>query len=225
MFCSLHDKDNLCVSIVPIFSSLSIDEQLEVSKLAKTKKYHKNDYLYNQGDINNNLYIIHKGLVKISRYNIDGDEQIIHVLKPGDFIGEESFLSNNKTNNFAISLEDSEICVLNGDEFKEHLKDKPNILFKIIEEISLRLYNIEEKVYERNLLSSNKRIIKDILSYKTKSINLPFSKGQWANKLGMSNETLSRNLKELKDNNLITLKGHRTINIINIEKLEDILYE
>lgn len=225
MNCSLHDKDNLCVSIVPIFNSLTIDEQLEVSKLAKTKRYKKNEYLFNASEYNNNLYIIHKGLVKLSRYNIDGDEQILHILKPGDFIGESSFLSNKKTNNFAIVLEDSDICVLNGIEFKKHLKEKPEILFKIIEEISSRLYDAENNIEQRNLLPTNKRIINDILSYKTKVINLPFSKKEWSNILGMSNETLSRNLKILKEENIIDLKGHRTIIIKSIEKLEDKLYE
>lgn len=225
MYCSLHDKNNLCVSIVPIFNSLSLDEQIEVSKLAKTKSYKKDEYLYNAGVVNNNLYIIHKGLIKISRYNIDGDEQIIHVLKPGDFIGEESFLSNNITNNFAIVLEDSEICVINGEAFKKHLKDKPNILFKIIEEISSRLYDTQDKIEERNLLPANKRIIKDILSYNSNIITLPFSKAQWANQLGMSNATLSRILKKLKDNGMIDLKGQREIIVIDVVKLEDELYD
>lgn len=225
MYCNFHNNKKLCVSIVPIFKNLTFDEQLEVSKHAKTKQFEKDDYLYQAGDIKNNLYIIHKGSVKITRYTYDGDEQVVRILKAGDFIGEKSFLTNKKSNEYAVVLEKSEICVIDNEDFKKHLENKPLIMFKIIEELTKRLSDLEQLVENINLLPANKRIIKSILSFNTDDINLLVSKKDWANSLGMSFETLSRNLNLLKKHKLINLIGQRNIKILDKNKLEELLNE
>lgn len=223
--CSVCNDHDLCVSVVPIFMNLSYEEQLEVNKLAKTRKYEKGSYLYQAGNPLNTLSIIHAGSIKISRYSVDGNEQIIHILKPGDFIGESSFLTNETTNDYAIALSDVEVCQIDGNKFKEHIKDKPNILIQILLEISKRLVKTEEKVEEITLLSADKRIVKSILSYEKDDFDLSISKGEWANELGIKFETLSRSLRTLKNEKLIDLKGQRKIIILDRNLLEDILYE
>ena len=62
-----HDSEKNCLEIVPIFSSLTFEEMLEVAYITTAKNYEKGEFIYSQGDIGNKLYVIHKGRVKISR--------------------------------------------------------------------------------------------------------------------------------------------------------------
>lgn len=202
---------------------MNYQEQLEIGKIAISKTYNTGDYLFHAGDISNKLFIIHKGHIKISRYNIDGDEQIIRILGPGDFIGEKSFLSHGTLDNYAISLEKTEVCEIDSKAFKDKISLKPEILFKIMEELSKRLYHAEDKIENMNLLTVEKRVAKAILDFKLKQIVLPISKREWANELGMSSEALSRTLKIFKDQGDIELKGQRIIILLDRENLEEIL--
>lgn len=48
---------------------------------------------------------------------------------------------------------------------------------------------------------------------------LKMTKGDFASQLGMSQETLSRKLSSFQEDQLIQLKGHRKIIIVDLERL------
>ncbi|VEU81280.1 Crp/Fnr family transcriptional regulator [Haploplasma axanthum] len=217
---SKHEKS--CLFKVPIFNHLNENEQADISNLIRVKRLLKGDFLYHMGDTGAALYVVHQGKIKIARYNDDGNEQVIRILNPGDFLGEELLFTNIKANNFAVSLEDSAVCMLEGSKLKEYIMDKPQIGIRMLSELSTRLSESDNKIESYNLDLSEKRIVASILKLSKGNhiFTLPFSKSDWASILGMSSETLSRNLAELKKSNLIELEGQRTIKIINHDNLK-----
>lgn len=225
MHCCLENKSELCVAKVPIFKTLTYLEQLDISKLAKTKNYEKGSYLFNQGDLIDSLYIINKGKIKIVRYSFNGDEQVIRILKEGDFLGEKSLFKNSPADNFAIFLEDTSLCTITSKDLRNALIGKETISFKIIEELSDRLYQAENTIENINLYSVTKRIADALLKFKSRKIILPISKSDFASSLGMSKETLSRKLSEFQNNKIIKLNGQREIIILDNVKLENLSYE
>ena len=64
---------------------------------------------------------------------------------------------------YAISLEDSMVCVLDGNQLKQHMMDKPEILIQIISELTNRLSDTENKLEKHNLTSVEKRIATSII--------------------------------------------------------------
>ncbi len=214
-----------CLFKVPIFSHLTEEEQAGIVELVRVKKLKKGETLYNAGDEGSFLYVVHEGKVKISRYTDEGNEQVLRVLTTGDFAGDQALFTNNLSNDFAITLEDSMICMLDGREFKEHMIKKPEIAVRIISELSKRLSDSESKLESYNLDSVGKRVAQSIIKHSkgSNAFELPIPKLDWASILGMSNETLSRKLSEFKKAGLIDLKGQRGIIILEKEKLNKIL--
>lgn len=219
------NKFTSCLFKVPIFSHLTEEEQAGITQLVRVKKLKKGDTLYNAGDNGSFLYVVHEGKVKISRYTEEGNEQVLRVLSTGDFAGDQALFTNDLADDFAITLEDSMVCVLDGAQFKTHMIKKPEISVRIISELSKRLSESEAKLESYNLDSVGKRVAQSIIKYSegTNSFDLPISKLDWASILGMSNETLSRKLSQFKKDGLINLKGQRTIIILNKDKLNEIL--
>lgn len=213
-----------CLIKVPIFNHLNEIEQESVVELIDARKVNKDSYLYHQGEKKSHLYVVHQGKIKISRYNEDGNEQVIRILFPGDFLGDESLFSNKETDNFAVALEESRVCVLDGDQLKKHIARNPEIGIRIIHELSQRLSELESKIESYSLESVNRRVASSILrlSLGKKVFELPFSKKDWASMLGMNQATLSRKLSQFKKDRLIDLKEQRKIVILNKEKLETI---
>jgi CRP/FNR family transcriptional regulator len=116
------------------------------------------------------------------------------------------------------------VCVVDGHKLRAHMTDKPEISIQIINELTNRLSDTENKLEQHNLTSVEKRMAVSIieLSNGKSSFILPISKLDWASMLGTTSETLSRRLRDLKDKGIIELKGQRGIEIINLNKLHEI---
>ncbi|HHU28484.1 TPA: Crp/Fnr family transcriptional regulator [bacterium] len=228
MECKHHKEHELsCVARVPIFSNLTYDEMLEVAMITTPKTYKKNEVIYSYNDLGGTLYVINDGQVKISRFSLNGKEQVIRTVGPGEFIGEVSLLSSKRHTDNAIALEETTMCIINGDKLKQLMSKYPTIALKVLESISMRLEKAEELIENINNASVEQRLASALLelAHDKKTINLKMSKGELASQLGMTQETLSRKLSMFQDQGLIKLEGQRKIIILDKDELESIKFD
>lgn len=223
--CQHKESHANCIESVPIFSSLSQDEMLEIAHITEAVSYKKGDMVYTPGDIGGKLYVLHAGQVKISRLHASGREQVIRVVGPGDFIGELSLFSSLPLTDHAEVLKASTMCVIKGEKLKELMAKYPSIAFKVMDELSKRLEKAENLIEVINLNSVEQRLAQALLEFSEgkDEILLTMTKGNLASQLGMSQETLSRKLAAFQEDGLITLKGHRRIILRNRAALETII--
>lgn len=224
MKCNCHNEIDLCVEIVPIFNSLSFDEKIELAKIAIHKKFKRGEYIYQAGDKQEYLFIVHRGKIKVTRYSEDGKEQIIRIVGEGEFIGELSLFANSNLTDYAVALEDTSICMLAGDVVKKYIEKEPTVGLKIMAELSKRLDMMEELVEGINLHSVEWRLARFLLKMKDEHnvVVLNTTKGNFASQLGMSQETLSRKLALFQEQKLIKMITAKKIALLNIEALESI---
>ncbi|HPL54531.1 MAG TPA: Crp/Fnr family transcriptional regulator [Bacillota bacterium] len=223
--CHCHKKDGrTCIEIVPIFSSLSADEMLEVAGITSQKTYEKGEMIYMAGDKGEKLRVIHTGKVKISRVSDSGKEQVIRILEPGDFMGELSLFSPVPLTDNGEAMEKTTVCIIAGEKIKELMKKYPAIAFKVMEELSKRLEKAESLIEGITLHGVEKRLAAALIrmSNSKGEVILNMSKGDFASYMGMSQETLSRKLSNFQDMGLIKLIGHRRIILKNTKALEEI---
>lgn len=206
-------EDQNCISLVPIFNFLSNEEMAEIQKIVKKKTYVKGEMIFLAGEENNNLYVVHQGLVKITKYSNDGKEQVLRILRPGDFLGEHNLFSNKSLDINAQAVHNSKLCVIEGSNLKELILKYPEIAFKILEEISYRLAKAEELLKNIAIESAEKRVIDLLISLcdENNVVTLDMKKKDIASMLGMSAETLSRTLSNLEKNNIIRQSKNKII--------------
>lgn len=221
--CFINDGRN-CIELVPIFSNLSQEEMLEIASITGDKTYKKGELIYMAGDQESKLYVIHKGKVKISRITEAGKEQVIRILGPGEFMGELSLFSSEPLKDNGEVLEDTTMCIIDGEALKDLMIKYPAIGFKIMEELSKRLEKTESLIENINLYSVEKRLAQTILSMANDKgeVSLKMSKRDLASHIGMSQETLSRKLSAFQELGIIKLVGHRRIILLNKSALEEI---
>ena len=225
--CNHCENHACCIDHVPIFSSLSNEEKKEVAEIASSRSFEKGENIYISGDEGGTLFVLHVGRVKLFRLNASGKEQVLRLVKPGEFMGELSLFSSLPLTDNAISLEKTTMCILQGHRLKELMAKYPSIAFKVMDELSRRLERAEDQIEDISLSSVEKRIARALLNLSEgkEEILLPMTKGDLASQLGMTRETLSRKLTALQEEGLIALEGHRKVIIKDKDELEEISLE
>jgi CRP/FNR family transcriptional regulator, anaerobic regulatory protein len=217
-----HQGD--CIKKVPIFSNLTMEEMVEISMTTTQREYKKGESIYLEGEPSENLFVIHKGKVKISKLSEEGKEQIIRILHEGDFMGELSLFTQSPFMNNAEALGTTSVCIVNGKELSRLIEKNPSISLKIMKELSSRLEKTERLIESIGLGNVEQRVAEILLkmSDDTNVVNLSISKRDLAAHIGMSQETLSRKLSSFQEEGWIRQEGQRKIIIINRASLERI---
>lgn len=223
---------SLCASKVPIFENLNCVDLEEIASEINHKLYLKNEIVFNDGNTANTLFFIDEGKVKLFKYNREGKEQIFHILSDGDFFGELNLLSNTGYKFNAKAIEDTKICTLTKEKFKNIMIKKPEIAFKLLENLGERLAAIENLAQNlatndidartayllTNLMDKYSEVIDGI-----KVIKLPLSREDMANYIGVTRETISRKLKKFENEGIIKIIGTKQIEIVDEEGLNNYL--
>jgi CRP/FNR family transcriptional regulator, anaerobic regulatory protein len=218
------NHQGICIKKVPIFSNLTMEEMVEISMTTTQREYKKGESIYLEGEPSENLFVIHKGKVKISKLSEEGKEQIIRILYEGDFMGELSLFTQSPFMNNAEALETTSVCIVNGKELSRLIEKNPSISLKIMKELSSRLENTERLIESIGLGNVEQRVAEILLkmSDDTGVVNLSISKRDLAAHIGMSQETLSRKLSSFQEEGWIRQEGQRKIIIINKASLDSI---
>ena len=228
--CCGNCKRGLCTKEISIFSSLDSSELTEIIEKMNHKRVNKNDVIFLEGEKAQTLYFLNVGKIKIYKYTKDGKEQILHILSEGDFFGELNLLKESKYRFNAKAIEESKICTLSKENFKEILLYKPEIAIKILEIMGERLSDVESLAQNLATNDIDARIaflLKELSDKYGKNnegnlvINLHLTREDMANYVGITRETISRKLKKFEEEGIIKIVGTKKIIIIDNEKLEE----
>lgn len=187
--------------------------------------YKKKQYLFTEGSYPNALYYLSKGKIKTFKTNEEGREFITNLYKEGDFIGYLDLLEDNVYRESAVALEDSEVCIIQKEDFFDLLHKNREVASKFIKILSGNLADREERLIKLAYNSVRKRVAEALLlvekQYRQpepKEAGMSISRENLASIVGASKEAVIRTLSDFKDEKLIDLKGSRII-ILNQEKL------
>lgn len=223
---SSHDSHSSCINLVPIFNHLEDSQKDEILGLIKSLKVKKGEIIYRAGDVSDSLFIVNSGKIKIYRLSESGKEQLVRILREGDFTGELALFSESIHEAYAEAMLDTWLCTVRRSDLQELLLKYPSISLKLLNEFSNRL-DISEKQMARFATEKvETRIALYLIEYAENrnelQFKLPMSRKDLASYLGTTPETISRKLFELEDGGYIVQKPRNVIEIINLEELKNI---
>ncbi len=96
-------------------------------------------YIFQEGDLGTEMYIIQTGQVEILKRQSDGEERQLAVLGQGDFFGEMSILENLPRTASARALQLCKLVEINGSTFDHMLRKNPEIAVRMMRKLSRRL--------------------------------------------------------------------------------------
>lgn len=214
-----------CVARVPIFNHLQPEQMNEIKQVIQTVKFKKGELMYRAGEHSDALYIVYLGQIKIYRLSESGKEQLIRILKHGDFTGELALFQQGEHEAYAEALVDSQICMIKRKDLQPLLLKYPTISLAILNEFASRLdlsekqtANVATEKVETRIATYLLELLEEKESSST-TIELPMSKKDLASYLGTTPETLSRRLRDFEEEGMIEQKGQRKIKILDEDAL------
>jgi CRP-like cAMP-binding protein len=99
----------------------------------------KDELLFNKGDKGDSLFVINAGRVKVFTSDEQGNEILLNQVGNGEIIGEMALLDYEPRSASIVALEETSFLELNREEFKEILKEYPDLALSIIRYLISRL--------------------------------------------------------------------------------------
>ncbi len=204
----------------------------ELGKLEKIKSYktfEKNESIYFQGQRLTHVGTIVSGVASLSRSLEDGRRQVLGILLPGDFIGRPG---RRVSDYDIVASADVMICKFEIGAFEEILDASPALGPRLLE-ISMDELDVarswmlllgrksaREKVASLiYMISSKLNQLQEITKTENFEFDLPLTREQIADHLGLTTETVSRHITALKNSEVIIPRGQRHITIPSFSSL------
>ena len=137
-FPNAKNSDDLKRKIVKMKSRVSFNRP-QYSPDTMVQTYPKDCLLFAEGEIGQNLYIIQKGSVKITKI-VNNKEVVLAVLNKGDIFGEMAMLENKPRSATAEVYEDCTLLAVNRANFKNLINDQPDMVVRMTVLMSERIW-------------------------------------------------------------------------------------
>jgi CRP-like cAMP-binding protein len=211
-------SNNDFLQYVPIFSELKDDTLEQIAKIGIKKIFKKDSVVLLEHETGSALFVISNGKVKISRVSDDGKEVILAILGESDFFGEMAILDGLTRSANVTATEDSEIFIIQRNDFLELLKTHPEVAISLLKELTQRLRAADMKIKSLSLKDAEGKVATVLLQLaddlgriKQGAVEiekLPFQH-DLANMAGTSRETISRTLHSFAKKGLVEIEGSK----------------
>jgi len=180
----------------------------------------RGETIFAEGDDATSLYRLVTGSVRLCRMSEEGERQICDFFLPGDLLG----ITNDETHSFsAEAIEDCTLIKYNRGSIAALMKQDPTLAYELQQLTANGLHGAYEHMVRLCKRSARDRIVWFLLAMAKRSandncLNLPMSRVDIADYLGMAHETVSRVFTQLKKSGDI---AEITLNQIKLLKLKD----
>ncbi|WP_445680995.1 Crp/Fnr family transcriptional regulator [Radicibacter daui] len=218
--CAHKQQSGVCpdcpVRARAICSALAPAELEQFASIMQTVTLAEGEALFNEGETGDYLYNLTSGAVKIYKLLPDGRRQMTGFLFPGDFIG---FAVSDTYVYSAETLSEVTVCRFPRTKLERMLESYPHLHRRLFTLASRELATAQDQMLLLGRKSAKEKVASFLLSLRERAIQrgedgnplyVPMSRSDIADYLGLTTETVSRTVTQLKTSGAIRLlEGHR----------------
>ena len=138
--------DEAVIRKAPIFSGLDASAADALRASMNLVKLRKGQSLFKEGDDGDHLFVVSSGKVKLGTKSIDGRENLLMILGPGDMFGELSLFDSGPRTATATAVTDSKLLALGQDKVIPWVKEHPEVSLQLLARLASRLRRTNEVV-------------------------------------------------------------------------------
>ena len=181
--------------------------------------------LFFQGDDALNFYLVLSGRIKLYRVSPDGKEKVVEIMEQGATFAEAlMFMDEPHYPVTATALTPSRVIAVNSRDFKSMLRESIDTCFLLMGTMCFRLRGLIREIDALSLETGTVRTISYLLEQAPEdsdNYELQVAKSVIASRLSVKPETFSRILKNLHEQNIVSIDG-RNVTIHDRDKMIDL---
>jgi len=207
-------------------SVLSDDEREALAKSGRSRKLRRGETLFAAGDESAACATLLRGALKVTSVDENGTERILALVHPAGFVGE---LFAPFAHHDVVALTDSELCVFPTSEMGRAVDLHPQLAQALLRRAQEDLLQSRELLALSGKRSASAKLAGFLLGlagaasdsscHAASEFDLPLTRGEIADMLGLTIETVSRALTQFERDGVILRKGARGIELVDPARL------
>ncbi len=208
---------------------LDEQERAELATAGRTRTLSRGEVLFAAGDDADACATLLTGALKVSSTDISGEERILALIHPAGFVGEmfRPFADHDVT-----ALTDCRLCVFSRSAMEAALDKHPALARALLRRSQDELHSARALLELTGKQDAATRIAGLLLSlaqaashspcHPAQAFDLPLTRGEMAQMLGLTIETVSRRLTRLEKDGVIAKNGKRGIELVDPARLSSL---
>src|SRR5262245_6985142 len=218
-------RSTLSASVAGAAKTSVIDEDLRALQQVGIKvRFARNETIFNDGDEASNCYKVISGAVRLCKHMSDGRRQIADFLLAGDFFGFMQFGTYKFT---AEAVGDVVLMCYPQSQVARLSSTMPNLRGRLLVLQSQRLLAMQDHLVMLGRQTAKERVASFLLHIAERSdaeeglaFDLPMSRQDIADYLGLTIETVCRMLSELKRERVIAVPNANQVVLDDTDALQ-----
>ncbi|PKP94208.1 MAG: Crp/Fnr family transcriptional regulator [Alphaproteobacteria bacterium HGW-Alphaproteobacteria-16] len=221
--------DSCPVADRAVCSALSPDDRAELARTGHHRRYARGETIVAAGDANHVCVTLTRGAAKMSSIDRDGTERIVALIHPAGMAGQ---LFAPSATLHVTALTDSEACLFPAAHFAALSETQPALARRLLAEVSRELDESRHLIDLISKRQAKSRVAALILAFSRAAspapchdeaaFDLPLTRGEMAQLLGLTIETVSRTLTAMEQDGAILRQGSHGIVIRDRDMLDDL---
>ncbi len=225
-----HSCVNCIKKDISLLKGLSTDELTILDSHRSCVNYKKGETIYKEGFPTMGLMCLNIGKAKVVRSVEGGQEHIVALKKPVDFIGFHELMGDSTYSTTAVALEETSICIIAKDDFFKVVEHNSSFAIKIIRQLAIELERSDQRAvnltqkFLRARIAEALILIHDVFGT-TKddpgSLNVKLKRSEIASLSNVTTANVIRTLSAFSGEGLIETEN-KNIRILDLEGLNAI---
>ena len=209
---------------VSYFAKLDDVTLTSMEQAAIRRVYDAEQVILIEGEPCVGLYIVESGWLKVIKIGLDGREQVLQTLKPGDVFNAISVFTDAPNQATVAALETSAVWMVRREVLLNLLEEHPPLARQVIQELAGKVQSLIRLVEDLSLRSVEARLARLLLEQaEGESVQRRrwATQAEMASRLGTVPDVVNRALRKLSDGGLIRVERHQ-IQILDKEGLKTV---
>jgi len=212
----------------PLFAALDDEDAAALMESMTTSHLERGDILFHEGDQGDRLYVIGEGKIKLGRTSVDGRENLLAILGPGEMFGELSLFDPGARTATATAVAETQLIALGHEDLDSFLSGRPAVAANLLAALARRLRRTNETLADLVFTDVPGRVAKALLDLSIR-FGRPAEDGilvahdltqeELAQLVGASRETVNKALADFATRGWIRLEA-RAVVLTDAERLK-----
>ena len=224
----LSAVDNAVVRTAPLFAALDDEAASALMESMTTSHLERGDILFREGDQGDRLFVIVEGKIKLGLTSVDGRENLLAILGPGEMFGELSLFDPGPRTATATAVAETQLIALGHQDLHTFLLGRPAVAANLLAALARRLRRTNESLADLVFTDVPGRVAKALLDLSLR-FGRPAEEGilvahdltqeELAQLVGASRETVNKALADFATRGWIKLEA-RAVVLTDVERLK-----